>query len=195
MSDLPDPHDLARPWHGDQPAYYAHFLAMMSRGEAITGSDWHPLVQAYSEAIPVVPALDLITGLSPLVEIGAGNGYWARLLADRGGDVVACDREPPAPERLWSTVQSADAIQALQRHPDRVLFSCWPPRPDGYMTEVLPVYRGSTLALITEGPHDPYWFGPDTLYDQLSKAWELAEKLDLPHWPQRSDSLMIWRRT
>lgn len=33
----------------------------------------------------------------PVVEMGAGTGYWAALLQQRGVDVVALDRHPPAP--------------------------------------------------------------------------------------------------
>lgn len=33
----------------------------------------------------------------PVVEMGAGTGYWAALLQQRGVDVVALDRHPPEP--------------------------------------------------------------------------------------------------
>ena len=32
---------------------------------------------------------------SPLVEVGAGTGYWAALLRGRGARVFAYDRDPP----------------------------------------------------------------------------------------------------
>jgi hypothetical protein len=91
---------------------------------------WHPLVHSYSEAIPTLKALQLLASLSPLVEIGAGSGYWARLLADCGADIVASDIAAPdsnswtAGSQPWSTVIVCDALTAVRRHPDRVLFAC-----------------------------------------------------------------------
>ena len=197
MTGLPDPSDRSRPWHGDQPAYFAHYHAAMDVRAQTGHLAWHPLVHSYSEAIPTLKALQLLASLSPLVEIGAGIGYWARLLADCGADIVASDIAAPdsnswtAGSQPWTTVIVCDALTAVRRHPDRVLFACWPPRPTGYKSTVLPVYEGRTLALITDDPLDT---GHDPLYGSLERDWSLSQRLDLPHWPARHDSLMIWRR-
>ncbi|KAL3666792.1 hypothetical protein V7S43_008412 [Phytophthora oleae] len=45
----------------------------------------------YSWAIPDERALQIIKHYGPIVEMGAGSGYWARLLQLRGVDVVAYD--------------------------------------------------------------------------------------------------------
>ena len=49
----------------------------------------------FSWAIPNEEALDAIAAVGPIVEIGAGTGYWAWLLQKRGVDVVAYDATPP----------------------------------------------------------------------------------------------------
>lgn len=47
-----------------------------------------------SWAIPSPPVLELIsTRAESIIEVGAGTGYWAALLADRGCDVLAVDVE------------------------------------------------------------------------------------------------------
>jgi len=51
----------------------------------------------YAWAVPCTEALTALRRLSPLVEIGAGTGYWARLLAGHGADVAAYDLAPPRP--------------------------------------------------------------------------------------------------
>jgi len=129
----------------------------MAKMPNCTAHEWHQLVSAYSEAIPTVRALELLAAAPPLVEIGAGGGYWARLLKDLGVDIVAYDlvasesnswtAELPA----WTDVRVGDAIEALHDNPDRVPFACWPPRPHGYMDDVMRVYGGPTLTLITDG--------------------------------------------
>ncbi len=199
MTDLPDPQDKTQPWHGDQPAYLEHHCAAM-RARAQTGVlNWHPLVHAYSEAIPTLDALELLASLSPLVEIGAGAGYWARLLDDLGADIIATDHVASqsniwtSSSQPWTTVKVCDALDAVRQHGHRNLFCCWPTRPHGYLEAALPAYIGQTLALITDGPIDPE-LGPDPLYSVLKRDWSLSQQLELPHWPARNDSLMIWRR-
>lgn len=54
------------------------------------------LVTRYGFAVPSDEALTAIERCSPrgVVELGAGTGYWAFLLQQRGVDVVAFDVEP-----------------------------------------------------------------------------------------------------
>ena len=49
-------------------------------------------------AAPNEGSLQLLAARAPLVEIGAGTGYWARCLAERGTVITAYDLNPPAPE-------------------------------------------------------------------------------------------------
>lgn len=197
MSELPDPKDRSQPWCEDIPAYLAHYKALSRRDDFPNG--WHELVRAYSEAIPTLEALRLLATLSPLVELGAGAGYWARLLRDRGTEIVAYD--PVAPEsndwtaklHAWTEVRPGDAVTAITEHPDRVPFACWPPRPYGYMSDVLRTYCGTKIALITDGRFLGLEDHADPLYDVLESEWILDERVQLPHWPGRHDSLMTWR--
>jgi len=48
----------------------------------------------YAYAIPTHAALERISWYSPVLEIGAGTGYWASLLSKIGCDVIAYDRDP-----------------------------------------------------------------------------------------------------
>jgi len=43
-------------------------------------------------------AVQELLAVEPLLEIGAGTGYWARALRSAGGNVIALDSHPPAPE-------------------------------------------------------------------------------------------------
>ena len=49
------------------------------------------LVRRYGLAIPTDEAIAACVARSPLVEIGAGLGYWASLIAQQGGDIAAYD--------------------------------------------------------------------------------------------------------
>jgi methylase of polypeptide subunit release factors len=50
----------------------------------------------YAFASPNSEALKALVKLSPIVEIGAGVGYWAALLRQQGAEVVAIDQNPTA---------------------------------------------------------------------------------------------------
>lgn len=65
------------------------------------------LLARFGFVVPDDAALQGIVEHSPhgVVEVGAGLGYWARLLADRGVDVVAYDIAPPPDNRRFARVQ------------------------------------------------------------------------------------------
>ena len=54
-----------------------------------------PLSHVASFAIPNEAALATIAENAPLIECGAGTGYWSALLQQRGVDVLAFDSHPP----------------------------------------------------------------------------------------------------
>jgi methylase of polypeptide subunit release factors len=62
-------------------------------------SERDSLVKKYSWAIPDTKALGSIVSLGkPIIEMGCGTGYWARLLHDKGADIIAYDINPPRQE-------------------------------------------------------------------------------------------------
>jgi hypothetical protein len=86
----------------------------------------------YAFAIPDGHALDVLAAHAPIVEMGAGTGYWARLLRDRGVDVVAYDAAPGyggdegAGVEMYTEVLTG-APEVLAEHADRTLLLVWPP--------------------------------------------------------------------
>jgi hypothetical protein len=82
-------------------------------------------------------------------------------------------------------------IEVAAMHPDRALFVCWPPRPSGFMIDLLLTAPQRTLALITDGRGPE----PDRMYDLLAPDWALTSEVAIPTWPARQDRLMIWNKT
>lgn len=62
-----------------------------------------PLSEKYAWAIPDSRALNILSSFGPLVEIGAGKGYWGSLLSDLGVDIVCIDKF--VPEETWMEVR------------------------------------------------------------------------------------------
>jgi hypothetical protein len=160
------------------------------------------LASLFSWAIPTEPALAILAKHAPLLECGAGMGYWAALLRARGVDALAYDLAPPGAVRNawhrrgrqpWTEVQSASAASAARRHRERTLVLCWPPYDDDAASYgALRAYRGD--ALIHIGERDEGATGSVRFHRELKLNWTLDEELELPHWPRLRDRLMVYRR-
>eukprot|EP00873_Tetraselmis_striata_P044700 jgi/Tetstr1/464964/TSEL_009698.t1 len=106
------------------------FQLMAEQGEPLRGK--------YAWAIPDQRAIRIIANFSPLVEIGAGKGYWAMLLRQAGADVLALDitgssrKKGAAPGKKglqgqWSEVRKGGpkVLQTVETL-GRTLFLCYP---------------------------------------------------------------------
>jgi hypothetical protein len=124
------------------------------RGDALT-----TLAQQYSYVFPDDRSLEALADLGPLVELGAGTGYWSYRLRILGVDVVAIDQAPPDrfPNRYhartptWTKVIAGDHT-ILTEYPHRALLLCWPPLFSS-LGDCLTCYRGESVAVIGDGGH------------------------------------------
>ncbi len=124
----------------------------------------YELIKKYAFAVPTFQVLSIIQELSPIIEIGAGNGYWAYMLKQMGTDVLAFDKYPPDDalypfvnhsdnmwfDEQWYDVQKGDALKA-GHYPNRTLFLCWPQPQSTMATEALQAYKragGHTVVFI-----------------------------------------------
>jgi hypothetical protein len=157
------------------------------------------LAQRYSYVFPDDRSLAALAGLGPLVEVGAGTGYWASRLRARGVDVVAIDEAPPNGDRAnryhgttatWTEVIAGDHTM-LTRYSDRGLFLCWPPLFSS-LGACLTYYGGSVVALVGDGGHRT------ARLRGLSEAFTRRAMFPvraLEPMPGVDATLSIWRRT
>lgn len=175
----------------------------------------HDIKRRYSWAVPNEEALTTIAAHSPrgVVEIGAGGGYWTRLLRDRGVDVIAYDPQPVDSKwhdgRLWSEVLQGDHT-AIIGHADRTLFLCWPSYDEAWTHEVVELYDGDIIVYIGEGSGG--CTGDDRMHALLGEqaycwhddepcacAWPAAkfhevETVSIPQWWGLHDVLAVYKR-
>ena len=184
------------------------------------------MIARFGFAIPTDQALVAIGRCSPagVVEIGAGTGYWAHLLQQRGVDVAAFDIEPaPSPQnpwfagtRPWHPVQHGDHDVA-GRHPDRTMLIVWPTRNEIWAASAVERYLdagGACVIYVGEGPGGHT--GDDVFHALLGELTTCAqsvygsttspcicsvaarcrrtETIALPHWPGYTDDLRIYTR-
>jgi len=156
------------------------------------------LTARYAWAIPNEQALRILVRRAPIVEIGAGLGYWAMLLSERGADVVAYDKTPAGSKRpnrwfeagrkSWSPVKYGGAT-AAKRHGDRTLFLCWP-YMNSMAARALAVYTGSTVVYIGECRGG--CCANDAFFKALNKGWDAVDGCKLLQWPGIHDELVVW---
>jgi hypothetical protein len=125
-------------------------------------------IARYGFAVPTDDALSRIRAVCPngVVEIGAGTGYWARLLHDRGVDIEAYDVAPPqspagspanrwfAESTPWYEVREGDESAAADAPPSTLLL-VWPTRDQLWPAAAAQRYHeagGATLVFVGEGP-------------------------------------------
>lgn len=151
----------------------------------------------YAWAIPRKAALEAIAKHSPIVEVGAGSGYWAKLLNDLGADIVAYDSDPNTYHSSggklhfnWFEVRQGNETVAKD-HSDRALLLCWPPYGAKMATNCLKNYKGDTVLFIGE------WdgcTGDASFFKLLEKNFSREEVIDLPVWLGLHDALYVFRR-
>ena len=161
------------------------------------------LASLFSWAIPNEQALDVLAKYAPLVECGAGMGYWTALLRARGVDAIGYDLAPPGAgkknryhkrsRKPWTQIRRATAVAAARKHRQRALVLCWPPFDDDAASyAALRAYRGDVVIHI--GERDEGATGSVRFHRELRLNWTLAAEVDLPHWPRLRDRLMVYRR-
>ena len=171
------------------------------------------LQAAYAYAIPSPETVEWVSqfcsGL-PIVEIGAGRGYWAAQLSSVGLAIDAYDVEPPdkienisfprtaGQLHVWHAVGDLDeVVSRMNRESDHVLFLCWPPGWGNSMaSEALASFEkagGERLVYIGEPKGGKT--GDDAFFDALSTRWKL-DSVDPQYvaWWNSADSAQGWVR-
>ena len=156
-----------------------------------------PLVCQYAWAIPCPEALDVLAALSPLVEMGAGTGYWAHLLQKGGADVLPFDSQPYSNHQAEGrfTEVSLGGSEIAGSYPERVLFLCWPPNDDPMGAAALEAHHaagGQQVAYIGEG--DGGCTADDRFHTFLEEHYREVRRVELPQWYGIHDDLGVYAR-
>ncbi|WP_051899358.1 hypothetical protein [Sciscionella sediminilitoris] len=170
--------------------------------EATAGSDpLHAPKRHYAWAIPNDEALTAINSHAPhgLVELGAGNGYWASLLRERDVDVLAYDPAPPGTPsdshdgHAWSEVLTGNHT-AIDHHGDRTLLLVWPSYDKPWAAEAVQRYTGNTVCYVGEPAGG--CTGDARLHELLGdqSRFTVIDTVPIPQWFGFNDTLHIYQR-
>jgi hypothetical protein len=167
----------------------------------------------YAYAIPAPDTLEWASEFCagrPVVEPGAGRGYWANQLSQAGMEVSAYDIEPPdtttnpsfdraAGQRdVWYPVGALDGFGPQgASESDHVLFLCWPPGWGNTMAaQALTEFEcngGSRLIYVGEPKGGKT--ANDEFFDHLASNWDLwSEDTAYVSWWNLRDVAQAWVR-
>ena len=212
--------------HKDLCAFHPlHITNNLTRDTIEERFEWRTCLCTYfAWAVPNEAALNAITSLNqPILEIGAGTGYWAWLLTQRNVDVAAYDLvDSHAGEKhrfRHGIVQDGGVEQvSSEDHAGRALFLCWPDivgdegstdsDRGSFAVDTLQAYKGDTFIHVGElassvvraakGWGDPFPPGGSSssaaFQEELHSHFLLEKRVLLPNWPPYNSHLTIWRR-
>ena len=147
------------------------------------------LIWAYSWAIPNSEGIHAISRYSPLVEWGAGTGYWAWLLSQTGAQVLAFDREPQQRPHWYPIERGSETV--LAQYSEHALLMCWPSFESEMASLALDAYQGKSVIYVGE------WNGrtADRVFHQkLKTSWKQVNEIEIPRWPGFLDRIFFFNR-
>lgn len=157
------------------------------------------LRKKYSWAVPNERAISTLVSLGPLVEMGAGAGYWAKLIREMGGDIIPYDAYPPSlknNEYTSGTHQWVDILEGVPedvaKHSNRTLILCWPPYMESMAFDTLSCFKGRLVVYI--GEQYMGCTGDAKFHDKLHSEFEDVMRVQIPRWPGIHDELVVYER-
>lgn len=194
-------------WDIVAPAVAEHGGRRIVPGSARLAYAQMILQSIYAYAIPSPETIAWLAGFCagrPVVELGAGRGYWAAQLTRAGMSVEAYDVEPPdraanpsfpragRQADVWHPVGDLDEF-ARSDWSDHVLFLCWPPGWGNTMASAaLAAFGGERLVFV--GQSRGGMTGDEAFFDALA-GWRLAtEDARFVSWWNLADVAQGWVR-
>lgn len=154
-------------------------------------------IKRFGFAILTEDAIEILRLYAPILEVGAGTGYWAHEFIERGVDYVATDPEPCCKSYFkgseqWVGIEPLSALDAVRKYPERALMFCWPTYADGWAAEALQAYTGSTVIYV--GESDGGCTADDNFHHELNSHWDEEQVINIPQWRGIHDRIFIYRR-
>jgi len=158
------------------------------------------LIDTFSFAIPTEEAINGIIKYSPIIEIGAGKGYWVYLINKYGGKIIAFDdfsyfigeNKILYKNNFWFNVQKGNE-RMVKKYPNHTLFLCWIDSGSDFGYKTLKWYKGKYFIHIGEDSEEGCTAN-DKFYRYLHKNFKRFEGFYIPQWYGVHDYLNVFER-
>lgn len=180
----------AKDWINDSGFSYEKFSILRDKRMELT--------RKYAWSIPTQEAIEEIVKYSPIIECGAGTGYWASLISKMGGDVVAFDLFPSSEGNNYygHTNQfypvKSGSHEKIKDYPKHTLMLCWCPYDNDMGFDHIHNYNGEHLILVGEDKGG--CCGNDKMFNLIEQNFNFIKHISLPRWSGIYDELNIFKR-
>lgn len=161
-------------------------------------------IGSFGFAVLTDAVIDAVRSLTPILEVGAGSGYWTYELQKIGLDIIATD---PGTGRYrfyrssieeswhasWCQIERLEGSEAVRRYPDRTLLIVWPDYNMPWAVDTLRAYAGRRVIYVGEG--EGGCTADAAFHDTLETDFQLTVEIDIPQFFGLHDRVMIYART
>lgn len=160
----------------------------------------HDFIKEFGFCIPCSEALDACAIYAPLVEVGAGSGYWTKLLQNRNVDCIATDpailyptKQYPVPNGKFVPTLPLHGKTAARRFRDRNVLMVWPSYGGTWARQCLKAMSiGRSILAVTEGASG--CCAEDGFFEVLDQCFVSEGEVELPVFWGLHDRMEIWRK-
>lgn len=148
------------------------------------------LVKEYAWAVPNDDVLSYLAEFDELLEVGAGGGYWAKLIEEWGGSVRATDKNPPEDPHTdveWMRITGP-------RNPElenEAVLMVWPPFNER-MSEY--VAKSNPSDILYVGEPEGGCTGNDPFFEILDDKYALLKEIEIPSFKGVHDDFYHYGR-
>lgn len=200
-STVQDFSSILNPWfRGDRSVAIGHLYEQYS-----------DLAEKYAWAVPDDNVIHICKQFSPLVEIGAGKGYWASLIGTTDTVITAFDKHTFSSKKnkgnFCEVLKGGPEILSKPEYANRALFLCYPDEGESIAIQCLESFQGQYIIHVGElmftggtilGPPSAPFGRTSSAEFQVSLA-EGFHCVLVQHLQHRSpfsrDCLTVWKRT
>lgn len=186
-------------WHPrHRPRVTAEDVVAARRAAGVDPSEiYQSVVARFTFAPPSEQLLDEVARHAPILDVGAGNGYWSWRLQERGVDVVAVEPRPDAHRPVIETLRTTGQ-EIAPHHPDRALLMVWPTGPRGdssWAGQTVAAYTGSTVLYLGD-PAFSYTADQTLPLALTLGGFRETNRIVVDSWPGqfRADHLITYER-
>jgi hypothetical protein len=162
-------------------------------------------INRYGFAILWSVAIEAMRPYAPLLEIGAGSGYWTYELKKHGIDCIATDtmdgqygffsRQTGEEDKLnrWQKqyieIEKLNSVEAVRKYPKRNLLTVWPDYNSSWAADALDIFTGQVVIYMGEGPGNAT--ADDRFHELLDQRFGNQEFIPMPHFEYSYDRLLL----
>jgi hypothetical protein len=164
-------------------------------------------INRYGFAILSRRAIEAMRPYAPLVEIGAGSGYWTYELRKWGVDCIATDTMDGAygffeqknlsaddvSERRWqhqyASIEKLNSVAAVRKYPNRNLLTVWPDYNKSWAADALDIFTGQVVIYQGEGYGNAT--ADDRFHGLLDSRFGNQEAIPMLHFEHSYDRQLL----